>query len=95
MRSLVAEIFHSPSSEQLLLSSANSSSCGPNTMRIGASVGCRQLDAALGARRWRPASSARHRSASGRAVGLPSPARALTARLPNIGSPSMPCSIAR
>jgi hypothetical protein len=38
MRSLVAEIFHSLSTNSFLVSSANSSSCGPQTTRIGASV---------------------------------------------------------
>ena len=38
MRSLVAEIFHSLSRNSALLSSANSSSCGPITTRIGASA---------------------------------------------------------
>src|SRR4030088_1456761 len=37
MRSEVAEIFHSLSRKSFLASSANSSSCGPNTIRIGAS----------------------------------------------------------
>jgi len=36
MRSLVADIFHSLSTNSFLVSSANSSSCGPHTTRIGA-----------------------------------------------------------
>src|SRR5436853_465163 len=35
MRSLVADIFHSLSMKRFLLSSANSSSCGPQRTRIG------------------------------------------------------------
>ena len=39
MRSLVADIFHALSTNCFLVSSANSSSCGPQTTRIGASPG--------------------------------------------------------
>ena len=48
MRSLVADIFHSLSRNSFLASSPNSSSCGPITTRIGASVDGGKIDPALG-----------------------------------------------